>query len=81
MAEIICAVYMITNTITKDFYIGSSKNIKQRWAEHKSQSTWKRHPNNPMYLDFQKYGLDEFDYVGGANIAGATIVINEMVNE
>ncbi|MDD5842628.1 MAG: NADP-specific glutamate dehydrogenase, partial [Solobacterium sp.] len=28
-----------------------------------------------------EYGLDEFDYVGGANIAGATIVINEMVNE
>ena len=35
MAEIICAVYKIINTITGDFYIGSSKNVKKRWAEHK----------------------------------------------
>ena len=27
-----------------------------------------------------EYGLDEFDYVASANIAGATIVINEMIN-
>ena len=60
MAEIICAVYKIINTITGDFYIGSSKNIKNRWIEHKCPSTWKRHPNNPMYLDFQRYGLDYF---------------------
>ena len=56
----ICAVYKITNTITGDFYIGSSKNVKQRWAEHKSPSRWKKYKNNPMYLDMQKYGLDKF---------------------
>lgn len=58
----ISAVYKITNTITKDFYIGSSKNIKQRWTVHKCQSTWKQCPNNPMYLDFQKYGIDKFEF-------------------
>ena len=56
----ICAVYKITNTITGDFYIGSSKNIKNRWADHKCKSTWDRCPNNPMYLDMQKYGVDKF---------------------
>ena len=56
----ICAVYKITNTITGDFYIGSSKNINERWREHKKQSTWNRCPNNPMYLDMQKYGVDKF---------------------
>ena len=56
----ICGVYKITNTITGDFYIGSSKDIKRRWREHKKPSTWKRCPNNPMYLDMQKYGLDKF---------------------
>ena len=56
----ICAVYKITNTITNDFYIGSSKNIKKRWAEHKCTSTWKRFSNNQMYLDMQKYGADKF---------------------
>ena len=58
----ICAVYRITNTITGDFYIGSSKNVKQRWACHKCQSTWKNNPNNPMYQDFQKYGVDKFAF-------------------
>ena len=56
----ICAVYRITNTITGDFYIGSSKNVKQRLAVHKCQSTWNKCPNNPMYQDMQKYGVDKF---------------------
>ena len=60
MAEKIIGVYKITNTITGDFYIGSSKNIKSRWANHKCPSTWKKCPNNPMYIDIQKYGKDKF---------------------
>ena len=58
----ISAVYKITNTITGDFYIGSSKNVKHRWTTHKCQSTWKKCPNNPMYIDMQKYGTDKFDF-------------------
>lgn len=62
MAGIISGIYKITNTITGDFYIGSSKNIEKRWVKHKSKSTWKQCPNNPMYNDFQKYGTDKFDF-------------------
>lgn len=58
----ISAVYKIVNTVTKDFYIGSSKNVKHRWIEHKSHSVWKKHPNNQLYLDMQKYGVDKFDF-------------------
>ena len=58
--EIISGVYKITNTITGDFYIGSSNNVKHRWAEHKWPSSWKKQPNNQMYLDMKKYGLDKF---------------------
>ena len=60
MAEIICGIYKIINTVTKDFYIGSSKNVKNRWAKHKCPSRWNECPNNPMYLDMQKYGVDKF---------------------
>lgn len=28
----ICGIYKIINAITKDFYIGSSKNVKSRTA-------------------------------------------------
>ena len=62
MAEKISGVYKITNTVTGDFYIGSSKNVKIRWAHHKLPSTWKQQPNNPMYHDMKKYGLDKFAF-------------------
>ena len=58
----IIGVYKITNTITGDFYVGSSKDVKRRWAAHKCHSTWKKCPNNPMYLDMRKYGTDKFDF-------------------
>ena len=56
----IIGIYKITNTITGDFYIGSSKDVKKRWAAHKCPSRWKIYSNNPMYLDMQKYGVDKF---------------------
>ena len=62
MAEIISGIYKIINTVTGDFYIGSSKNVKQRLAVHKCQSTWKKCPNNPMYLDMNRYGVDKFEF-------------------
>ena len=58
----ISGVYKITNTVTNDFYIGSSKNIKLRWAAHKCPSSWKKQPSNQMYLDMQKYGVDKFEF-------------------
>ena len=60
--EKISGIYKITNTITNDFYIGSSKDVKQRWVNHKKPSTWKQHPNNPMYIDMQNYGVDKFEF-------------------
>ena len=60
MAEIINGIYKITNTITGDFYIGSSKNIKHRWVNHKCPSRWNDNPNSPLYLDMKKYGVDKF---------------------
>ena len=60
MAEKIIGVYKITNTITNDFYIGSSNNVKRRWREHKWKSTWNKQPNSQLYKDMQKYGVDKF---------------------
>ena len=56
----IIGIYKITNTITGDFYIGSSKDVKHRWVSHKCQYVWNRCSNNPMYLDMQKYGVENF---------------------
>ena len=56
----ISGIYKITNTVTGDFYIGSSKNVKRRWNDHKRPSRWKEQPNNPMYQDMNKYGVNSF---------------------
>lgn len=56
----ISGIYKITNTITSDFYIGSSKNIKQRWYGHKCLSVWKKHPNVKLYKAMTQYGRDNF---------------------
>ena len=58
----ISAVYKIVNTVTGDFYVGSSKNVMLRWACHKCPSTWKVQPNNPLYLDMQKLGIYKFRF-------------------
>lgn len=60
--EKISAVYKIVNTITGESYVGSSKNVKKRWKQHKCQSYWKRYPNSMLYQDFQKYGVDKFHF-------------------
>ena len=60
MAEIICGIYIIINIVTNDFYIGSSKDVKLRWAAHKRPSVWKKYPNNLMYQDMERYGTDKF---------------------
>ena len=56
----ISGVYKITNNITGDFYIGSSKNIKKRWHQHKNPAFWKQHPNIKLYKDMAQYGRDNF---------------------
>lgn len=56
----ISGVYKITNKITGDFYIGSSKDIKLRWYIHKTPYTIKQHPNVKLYKSMAQYGRDNF---------------------
>ena len=58
----ISGVYKITNNITGDFYIGSSKDIKRRWVNHRSPSVHKQRPNSKLYKDMSSYGLDNFTF-------------------
>ena len=58
----ISGVYKITCTVTGDFYIGSSINVKRRWVYHKCPSSLKKYPNNRMYQDMYKYGIEAFTF-------------------
>jgi group I intron endonuclease len=55
-------IYQIKNTITNQIYIGSSKNIKDRWRSHKSPAHCRRTPNKQLYKDFQELGLESFEF-------------------
>lgn len=56
----ISGVYSITNNVTGELYIGSSKDIKKRWYSHRSPSAWKKQPNLKLYQDMAQYGRDNF---------------------
>ena len=53
-------VYEIVNTITGDFYIGSSVDLKRRKKEHFEKNTWRKEPNKPLYKYMQQYGKENF---------------------
>lgn len=56
----ISGVYEIINTITGDFYIGSSVDLEKRRKQHFRESTWKYNPNKPLYNDMKQYGKNSF---------------------
>lgn len=55
-------LYIIQNKINNKFYIGSSKNVKEAFKYHKRLSTWKNHPNHPLYKDMLAFGIENFDF-------------------
>lgn len=51
-------IYKVTNTKTKKFYIGSSKNIEKRWKYHKKRLKGNYHENSRWQNAWNKYGED-----------------------
>ena len=60
----ICGIYKITNLINGHCYIGQSRNIKQRWKDHRSRAfnTSGKQYEYPLYRAFRKYGLENFSF-------------------
>ncbi len=58
----ICGVYKIENLIDGKVYIGKSKNIGVRWAEHKSELKNGTHINSHLQNAWNKYGKDCFRF-------------------
>ena len=57
-------VYQIKNLINNKSYIGSSIRVEKRWQEHKREAfnIKSKKYNYPLYCDFRKYGLDNFNF-------------------
>ena len=52
-------IYQITNQLTKDFYIGKTKNPKNRFYTHKYNAN-KKKSQEYLYRAMRKYGIDNF---------------------
>lgn len=55
-------VYKITNEATGKFYIGSSKNIEQRFNEHKMMLNNNKHVNIILQRSWNKHGSETFSF-------------------
>ncbi len=62
--DTIIGIYKITNKVTKESYIGQSRNIEKRWQSHKTKAfNEKDHSyNTPLYRAFRKYGVNNFSF-------------------
>ena len=55
-------IYIIRNTITKQFYIGSAALIKRRWCEHISQLKRGVHHNQKVQNNWNEFGEKSFTF-------------------
>ena len=55
-------IYKITNKINGHSYIGLSTKIEDRWEYHKDPYNWARENTKLLYIAFQKYGIDNFEF-------------------
>lgn len=59
-------IYMITNKINNQAYIGLAKDIEDRWQVHKYRAFANTKGNHEyhkaLYQAFRKYGLDNFEF-------------------
>lgn len=62
MPEEICGIYAITNTITGDSYIGSSRQIHNRWNAHRNALNKGKHARKSFNEAWAKYGADVFTF-------------------
>lgn len=57
-----CGIYIIKNTISAKFYIGSTNNIKKRWLDHKRELKKNKHHSPRLQNAWNKYGEESFTF-------------------
>ena len=58
----ITGIYMIKCKINNKVYIGQSKNIKDRWKQHKKELRNNKHDNKNIQKDWNEYGQNSFEF-------------------
>ena len=58
----VSGVYEIKNTVTNKIYIGSSKDVRERWNEHKRELNKNKHHSIHLQRAWDKYGEESFTF-------------------
>ena len=53
-------IYIITNMVTAETYIGSSVDIARRWSDHRRELKTNRHKNALLQAAYDRDGLNVF---------------------
>lgn len=56
-------IYYIVNNLNGKYYIGSSKNIEQRFTHHRYKLRCNKHTSHYLQRAWNKYGKDNFSFV------------------
>jgi len=54
-------IYIIINNLNDNFYVGSAKNYRKRWQQHKNDLKRNKHNNTHLQRSYNKHG-DVFSY-------------------
>ena len=57
-----CGIYMIQNKVNNKMYIGQSKDIEDRWKDHRKKLKGGYHENKYLQSDWNKYEQDNFEF-------------------
>lgn len=68
-------VYAIVNTVTWTYYIGSSGNVRKRWADHRTLFNARTHENKHLSAAVAKYGRGAFAFVMVEDVAADADVL------
>lgn len=60
--EVLCGVYCIQNLVNNKRYVGSSKDIYERWLCHKNSLNKNDHHSKHLQNAWNKYGCDNFSF-------------------
>lgn len=58
-----CGIYQIKNQINNKIYIGSSKNIENRWKQHIKSLNKEKHYNKYLQRAWNKYNYNNFEFI------------------
>lgn len=71
-------IYAIVNKLNGNRYIGSSENIKKRWANHIKRLKNNNHHSRHLQSAWNKYGEEYFDFVLLMNCVPEELIRNEQ---